>query len=380
MKRSTDVLIIGGGIIGCSITYFLRKQGVEVSVLEKERLGAQASGAAVGLLAPIRPLAQLDAYKALLLAGMKRFPVILPELEAVTGINVAYEQTGTLRLLPREKVSPTQTWVREWQQAGFDIQLLSQEELYTYEPRILPGVEGAVSIKDEAQVSPSQLVQVFAQAARILGAHLYEHTEVVALQRSDSTCCATGVRTAKNDIISCDTLIIAAGAWSKDIGSWLDIPLPVHPIRGELIAVQQLSPPLQPILFDEGIFDEDVYLAPKPNGTIIIGSTKAHVGFDTSVSSGGILRLLTVATQLLPALTTSSVDRIWAGLRPKTPHSRPIIGRVPHWKNVIVASGHGGFGITLSILTGEVIAELITTTNTPESILPFLPDSRHPPW
>ncbi|EFH85678.1 glycine oxidase ThiO [Ktedonobacter racemifer] len=377
MTKSTDILVIGGGVIGCSIAYFLRKNGIKVSVVEKGNIGAQASGAAVGLLAPIRPLAQLDAYKALLLAGMRRFPAILPELEAITGLRVTYEQTGTLRLLPLEKVAPTQAWVREWQNAGFSMQLLSKEELYANEPRLLPGVEGAVSIKDEAQVSPSQLVQVFAQAARELGAHFYENTEVVEIQRSDNTSCVTGVRTAKNEIISCGTLIIAAGAWSKDIGHLLDVSIPVHPVRGELIAVKQLSPPLQPILFDEGIFDEDIYLAPKPDGTIIIGSTKAHVGFDTSVSSGGILHLLTVATRLLPDLTTSSIHRTWAGLRPKTPRSKPIIGRVPHWNNVLVASGHGGFGITLSILTGEVITELIVTNKTPKSILPFLPEETY---
>lgn len=97
MTKSTDILVIGGGVIGCSITYFLRKNGIKVSVVEKGNIGAQASGAAVGLLAPIRPLAQLDAYKALLLAGMRRFPAILPELEAITGLRVTYEQTGTLR-------------------------------------------------------------------------------------------------------------------------------------------------------------------------------------------------------------------------------------------------------------------------------------------
>src|SRR2546423_5723569 len=102
MKYSADVLIVGGGIIGCSIAYFLRKQGVEVIVLEKGKIGDQASSAAAGLLAPIRPLAQRDAFKALQLTGLARFSSSVPELEAASGINVGYEVTGTLRLLPAE--------------------------------------------------------------------------------------------------------------------------------------------------------------------------------------------------------------------------------------------------------------------------------------
>src|SRR5260370_26580702 len=110
VKCSAEVLIVGGGIIGCSIAYFLRKQGVEVIVLEKGHIGAQASSAAAGLLAPIRPLSQRDPFKALQLAGLTRFSSLVPELEAVSGINVGYEQTGTLRLLPGEKVVPVYTW------------------------------------------------------------------------------------------------------------------------------------------------------------------------------------------------------------------------------------------------------------------------------
>ena len=103
VKSSADVVIVGGGIIGCSIAHFLRKQGVEVVLFEKGSIGNQASSAATGLLAPMRPLAQRDSFKELQLAGLARFPSLVPELEAISGISVGYEQTGTLRLLPAEK-------------------------------------------------------------------------------------------------------------------------------------------------------------------------------------------------------------------------------------------------------------------------------------
>src|SRR6266581_1595410 len=121
MKYSADVLIVGGGIIGCAIAYFLRKQGVDVIILEKGEIGAQASSAAAGLLAPIRPLSQQDLFKALQLAGLARFSSFVPELEAISGITVGYERTGTLRILPAEKIDSVQAWAEAWQRAGYHI-------------------------------------------------------------------------------------------------------------------------------------------------------------------------------------------------------------------------------------------------------------------
>lgn len=373
MKRSTDMLIVGGGIIGCAIAYFLRKQGVEVIVLEQGDIGAGASSAAAGLLAPIRPLSQRDPFKALQLAGLARFVSFVPELEAASGINVGYERTGTLRLLPSERIAATQTWAAAWRQAGYHIEVLTPEEVYQREPLLFPGLSGAVSIAEEAQVMPVQLVQAYAQAALHLGAVLYRHTEVVALQRTETEHRITGIWTDQGNLLTCKQLIIAAGIWSAQCATWLDLKLPVRPVRGELIALEQPSSPLRHIIFDEGVVDEDIYLAPKPNGTIVVGATKADVGFDTSVSAGGALHLLEVATQLLPALAPCAIRRMWAGLRPKTPDSRPILGPLPSWKNVIIASGHGGFGVLLSAITGETIAEMVTTGQAPEVIRPFVP-------
>ena len=373
MKHSADVLIVGGGIIGCSIAYFLRKRGAEVIVLEKGDIGAQASSAAAGLLAPIRPLCQRDPFKELQLAGLARFSAFVPELEATSGIAVGYEQTGTLRLLPAEKLDAVQEWAEEWQHVGYHIQVLTPQEVYTRQPNLSSGLYGGVTIAEEAQVVPAQLVQSYAQAALNLGALLYAHTEVAALQRSETGRRITGVWTDRGNLLTCKQLILAAGAWSARCGTWLGITLPVQPVRGELIALQQPSPLVRHIIFDEGVFDEDIYIAPKPNGTVVVGATKADVGFDTTVSAGGALHLLTVATRLLPALADCPIQRMWAGLRPKTPDSRPMLGPVPSWENVVIAGGHGGFGVLLSAITGEMVAELVTMGLVPEIIRPFVP-------
>ncbi len=372
MKHAADVLIVGGGVIGCSIAYFLRKQGVGVIVLEKGDIGAQASSAAAGLLAPIRPLSQRDPFKAFQLAGLARFSSFVPELEAVSGMKIGYEKTGTLRILPAEKIVPAQTWAEAWRHAGYHIEVLGPEEAYKREPLLYAGLHGAIRIADEAQIVPVQFVQAFAQAALNLGALFYTHTEVVALHRSESGKRIAGIWTDRGDLLTCNQLIIAAGAWSAQCGKWLDVTLPVRPVRGELLAFQQPSPPVQHIIFDEGVFDEDIYLAPKPNGTLVVGATKAEVGFDTSVSVEGALHLWTIAAQIMPTLAHCPIQRMWAGLRPKTPDSRPLLGPIPSWENAMIASGHGGFGILLSAITGETISELVTTGQVPESIHPFV--------
>lgn len=376
MKRPTRVLIVGGGVIGCSIAYFLRKRDVEVIVVEKDEIGAQASSAAAGLLAPIRPLSQQDPFKVLQLAGIARFPSFVPELEGASGITVGYQQTGTLRILPPEKIAPAHAWADAWRQAGYRIEVLTPEEARAREPLLSPGLHGAVSIADEGQVIPGQLVKAFAQAARRAGALIYEHTEVVAFERSETGERIEGVWTRRGELLECDHLVIAAGTWSAKLGDWLGVPLPIRPVRGEIVALQQPATPLRTIIFDEGVWDEDVYIAPKPDGTVIIGATKADVGFDTSVSAGGVQHLLDVAIRLLPALATCPIARMWAGLRPKTPDSRPLLGTLPGWSNVTVASGHSGFGITLSVITGETVTELVATDRCPELIRPFAPQGQ----
>ena len=287
-------------------------------------------------------------------------------------MNVGYEKTGTLRLLPAEKIVAAQTWAEAWQHAGYHIDVLTPEEAYKREPLLYRGLHGAISIEDEAQVVPVQFVQAFAQAALNLGVLFYTHTEVVALHRSESSKRITGIWTDQGDLLTCNQLIIATGAWSSQWGIWLDITLPLRPVRGELIAFQQPSPSVHHILFDEGVFDEDVYLAPKPDGTLVVGATRAEVGFDTSVSVEGTLHLHKIATQIIPALARCPIQRMWAGLRPKTPDSRPLLGPIPSWENVTIASGHGGFGILLSVITGEMISELVVTGQVPEIIRPFV--------
>ncbi len=308
---------------------------------------------------------------------MARLASLISELEAESGIQLEYEQTGTLRLLPADSLTQTHEWARTWKQMGFRVDVLPSEEVSQREPLLFPEVPGAVSIADEAQINPAKLMQAYAQAATKAGAVLRSQTAIVEIQRSDAHRKVTGIYTEHGDLFSCTHIILAAGAWSAQCGRWFNLSLPIYPVRGEIIALQQTTPPIRHIIFDEGIYDKDIYIAPKPNGTVLVGATKAEVGFNTAVSAKGVLHLLRVATQLVPALGNSSLHHMWAGLRPKSRTSIPLLGTAPLWENVTIASGHGGFGVTLSAITGESIAELIIRGQVPELLQPFAPKEEY---
>jgi glycine oxidase len=133
-----------------------------------------------------------------------------------------------------------------------------------------------------------------------------------------------------------------------------------------MLALRQPSPPLQHIIFGEA-----AYLAPKKDGTIIVGATKDEAGFDKHLTAGGVAWLLNKAIRLAPSLESSAIDRLWTGLRPKTPDQYPILGPAPGWENVSLAAGHGGVGILLSAITGQAITELVTTGQVAEIARPF---------
>ena len=163
------------------------------------------------------------------------------------------------------------------------------------------------------------VVTAFAKAAIHYGATIAEHKEVTSIQSHDGY--VVSVTTADGDTILCNQLILAAGAWAQQCGKWLNIALPVIPQRGQLLALRQPSPPIRHIIIGHGI-----YLAPKQDGTVLVGATKEEVGFDTRVTAGGALGLLEAAVQLIPALEGCAIERLCAGLRPKTPDTFPILG------------------------------------------------------
>ena len=365
MEPATDVVIVGGGVIGCAIAYYLRTMGGTVTVLERGEIGAEASSAAAGLLAPLGSLAGPGPYADLLLASWGMFPALVPELERASGVHIEYHATGALRIARTARSSGNlRKRMLAWEPLGLHMQWLTGDEARQHEPLLTPDISAAVYAPQEAQAKAPNVVRAFARAAARLGAKFYSQYEVTGLQRDGNN--ITGVTTDHGETIPCGHLVIATGAWAARCGEWLNVTLPVSPQKGQILTLRQPEHSLRSIIFGEAI-----YLAPKQDNTIVIGATKEEANFDTAITAGSIAWLLNTAIRLVPTLEHCAIDQIWSGLRPHSPDSQPILGRAPNWQNVTIAVGHSSTGILLSPITGKCIAELITTGKEHELIRAF---------
>ena len=368
MGQHTDVVIIGGGVIGSAIAYFLRNAGVEVLVVERAGIAAESSSAAAGLLSPLGALTEAGPFTDLLMASRALILALLPELEELSGEHAEYVRRGSLRTARgAQEIAALRERQAFWEKLGWQVSLLSGDEARAREPLLADTVEAAIYAPQEGSIKPEGVTRVYAGAARRLGVRFLEHTEITGIEHQNKR--VTGLRTASSDIIACSRLVVAAGAWSAQVCEWLGFTIPVKPARGQILALAQPVPPLEHILFGEG-----VYLIPKPDGTIFAGATVEQVGFERHVTASGIAWLLSSALRLAPGLSDAPIVRMWTGLRPWSEDGRPLLGAAPGWENVTLATGHSGVGFETSAITGQSIAELLTSGQAPALIRPFAPE------
>ncbi|HVB76705.1 MAG TPA: glycine oxidase ThiO [Candidatus Nitrosotalea sp.] len=332
------ILIVGGGVIGCAIAERLSRAGHRVTLLERDHLGAHASGAAAGLLAP-----HSEGGQELELRSLGLFPELVERIEALSGVEVEYRAGQTIApALSGEEERRLRRGSGRWLDAG---------EALALEPALNPAIRG-VALYEEAQVSPPRFVRALARAAQVQGAEIKEGVPVGALVGRSNR--VSGVRTSEGDLRA-DFTVLAAGPWSPALASPLGVALDVRPSRGQLLT---LLPPRR--LLTRLLTWGGSYLMPKPDGTLIAGSTEEEVGFDARVTASGMSALLEFATRAVPALSTAVLDRSWAALRPATPDGRPLIGLGAGREGLIVATGHNRNGVLLAPVTAEMVLDLIT--------------------
>jgi glycine oxidase len=362
---TTEVAIVGGGVIGSAIAYFLRQTGVEVTLIERAEIAAEASSAAAGLLSPLGAFEEPGVFVDLVMASRVLILRLIPELEDLSGESMEYRERGSLRLASNDQeTARLRALLDVWQALGWQVNWLTGEEVRALEPRLAKSLVGAVQAPEESSIRPPGVTRAYAGAACKLGARLLEYTEVTGFERSGSRVVA--LRTSQGGRIACGQLVIATGAWSADMGRWLDLTVPVEPVRGQILALQQPPRPLEQILFGR-----EIYLVPKPDDTIFVGATSERAGFDRRITAAGISWLLSSAIDLMPELAEAPIARMWAGLRPWSADGKPILGHAPGWENVILATGHSGMGFETSAISGQSIAELLTTGQIPALIRPF---------
>jgi glycine oxidase len=368
-SESRDVAIIGGGVIGCSIAWRLGQAGLGVIVLERNRIGREASYAAGGILAPLAEADSDDDFFKLSVASLALYADFTSELREVTGIDLEYRTEGTiyLALSDEDELEMERRW--QWQSsAGLHVERLDPDYVRKLEPLANPALRWALQFPDDHQVDNRRLMIALAAAAQKTGVEFWTGTEVRHLLIEGSERRVVGVSTDRSKL-QAKFVIIAAGSWSSLLRDEAGQPLAnfqIEPVRGQMIAFEMPAPPIGHI-----IYSRKGYVIPRLSGILIAGSTIEYAGYDKSVTAGGMASIIAHATEIVPAIKDLAIVETWAGLRPHAPDDWPVLGLDPQINGLIYATGHYRNGILLAPITAKAISELIIRGESSVNLVPF---------
>jgi len=355
---NSEVLIIGGGVIGLTVARSLHKKGVRgITILDRGKFGREASFAAAGMLAPQSESDSPGAMFDICSESRDLYPNFAAELLEETGIDIELEQSGTLVPAFTEQDRIRHGEIFAWQTAaGLNVQKLSAEELLKLEPLLSQNIKSGLFFPGDWQVNNRKLVSALIEFAERSSIKLIENSSADELLIQDSRCC--GVR-SKDKIYTAGTVIAAAGAWTSQLNiDHSEMPLNVEPVRGQMIAFVPSKP-----TFHHVIFSSYGYIVPRRNGKLVVGATVEHCGFDDHTTAEGIEKLRTNAVKMAPFLHDLKIDDSWSGLRPKVSDDLPVIGRFTGIEELFIATAHFRNGILLAPITGEIIADKIVGEN-----------------
>lgn len=341
--------LIGGGIIGLSAAWRLAQAGFAVSVFDRGPLGAEASSAAAGMLAP-----QLEAHGAgplldFCLRARNSYAAFVDSLQAETGRSVDFRQDGALQLAFSESGAATLTRHLDWQRrAGLRAEWLNESEARALEPALAPGFVGAAWLEGEAQVDNRALVTALAEACARRGVRLEAFTAA-----SLTTEGRTAAVSTEHGVEFFDTVVLCAGAWSSGFSEFDGALAQVEPVRGQILSYRTPAK-----LFSRILSTPDGYLVARSDGRVIVGATMEHVGFDAGMTAEAMQTLAGFAQRWLPQLQSLSPEEKWTGLRPGTRDGLPLIGRADDFDNLVLATGHYRNGILLSDETARAVLRL----------------------
>lgn len=347
----SDFLILGGGVIGLSIAYHLGKQGATVSVLDASTNNGVASTAAAGMLAPLAESGKPGPFLDMALDSLRRYPEFIAELQEETGKAPEIAGPGMLRVARTDAEEAALCRALSWQPSlGLPLHRLTGAKARCLVPGLSPDVQAAVLSPAEKHVEPRLLLAALAAACRTQGVELSSQSSATRLETSAGCARAVLSGSVRHTF---GTLVLAAGAWSRALGQQLVFDIPVTPLRGQILALG----PQSPALFSHTLYTHGAYLVPRADGRIVVGATEEWAGFAADTDDAAITSLRSEASALAPALAGWPLHSAWAGLRPVSADSMPLLGRVPGWDNVHLATGHGRNGILLTPVTGALLAD-----------------------
>ncbi|MFI2289709.1 glycine oxidase ThiO [Streptomyces niveus] len=373
----TDVLVVGGGIIGLVTAWRAAQRGLGVAVVDPEP-GGGAARVAAGMLAAV---SELDHGEQTLLglniASARLYPDFVAELESVTGQDTGYRACGTLAVaLDSDDRAQLRELHALQRRSGLESEWLTGRECRRLEPMLAPGVRGGLRVDGDHQIDPRRLAAALVTACERAGVVFHrawaERLRVVGDRAAGVTLAGGPERGAELDA---GQVVIAGGSLSGRLaGVPDDVVAPVRPVKGQVLRLtvpRPYAPFLSRTLRAE-VRGSHIYLVPRENGELVLGATSEELGWDTTVTAGGVYELLRDAHELLPGITELPLTETRAGLRPTSPDNAPLLGPTA-LPGLHLATGHHRNGVLLTPVTGQVMTTVLTTGELPDDARPFAP-------
>ena len=365
MTPSPSVIVAGGGIAGCAVAVELADRGATVTLVEKYQPGVGATGASAGMLAPQYEAHAPDAAFNFSVACKEVYPAFVERLQRLASWKVGLRTDGMLvaNRTP-EEADIAQRDLAFQKAVGLEGEILSVEEARRIHGAVSDSVHSWLWLPREAQVDTQRLAVALADAVQGAGVKLIRSAQVTHLSSRSGR--VDGVRLADGSELGAEKVVLAAGAWSAEIEG-IPRKLPVRPVRGQILRLFPSKPLPWPLVCSH----DGRYLVPRITGTILVGSTMDEVGFDERVTEAGRELLAEAAASLIPSLGEARILEAWAGLRPVSDDSWPILGPDPEMEGLFYAAGHGRNGILFAPLVGRAVAELALNGKTGVNWEPF---------
>ncbi len=352
VKRYERVVVVGAGVAGLATAYYLAQAGMPSVIVERDAVGSHASGFAYGSLRPLDGIGIPGPVFPLAREGSRLIRELAHVLREDTGIDVEWRRNPGLSLAFSDDDEQNARERLPWQHqhADFPVSWLGPAEVRSLEPRVAPDVRGGVYQEGTADVEAYKLSLALATSAEKHGATL-RHGVVVGLKRARDR--VIGIVLASGEI-ACDCVVLALGPWSAEASAWVDLPVAVRPLKGQILRLQAPGPPLGASISWAGN-----YATTKPDGLIWAGTTEEEAGFDDQPTEAARDAILASCLRMLPALGDARIVLQTACLRPLSADGLPLIGAVAGLDGAFVLTGAGRKGILLGPAMGKSMAELI---------------------
>ncbi|MGH0425119.1 MULTISPECIES: NAD(P)/FAD-dependent oxidoreductase [Bacillus] len=377
--RHCDVLIIGGGIIGCSIAYYTSKYGRDVTIIEKGEFVSGTSSRCDGNILAIDKDPGFDSQMSLV--SQKLVTDLSEELEH----SFEYRAPGSILVCESdEEMEAAQQWVNRQKEAGLPFRMLDRQDIREESPFFAEDLLGGLECATDSTVNPYLLAFSLLTESKKFGTKAFNHTEVKEMKRDID---GSFIVETTNGTFTAKQVVNAAGVWAPKIGQMLDVNIPIEPRKGHIIVASRQQHVGCRKVMEFGYliskfggkrkvdaltekYGVALVFEPTESQNFLIGSSREFVGFHTKINNEVIKCIANRAIRFYPKMADMMVIRSYAGLRPWTEDHLPIISRVQHIPNYFIAAGHEGDGISLAAVTGKVIEELL---NEKETIIPIEP-------